>query len=122
MLIKEATERRYVVMIASLLHPLLSDIVRICIIDHSKMGGIPALSHFQIPGFNSFAPGKIEWHFRYVIFEHIVVIDGWGPNMNVTGLHWWSVNIDSGNGLVPSGNRPLPEPMLTQVSLAIWCH
>ena len=22
------------------------------------------------------------------------------PNMNVTGLHWWSVNIGSGNGLV----------------------
>ena len=23
------------------------------------------------------------------------------------------VNIGSGNGLVPSGNKPLPEPMLT---------
>ena len=34
--------------------------------------------------------------------------------MNATGLHWWSVNIGSGNGLVPSGNKPLPEPMLTQ--------
>ena len=36
--------------------------------------------------------------------------------MNVTGLHWWSVNIGSGNGLVPSGTKPLPEPMLTQIS------
>ena len=26
-------------------------------------------------------------------------------------------NIGSGNGLVPSGNKPLPEPMLTQI-----CH
>ena len=26
---------------------------------------------------------------------------------------WWEVNIGSGNGLVPSGNKPLPEPMLT---------
>ena len=25
------------------------------------------------------------------------------------------VNIGSGNGLVPSGNKPLPEPMLTQI-------
>ena len=25
--------------------------------------------------------------------------------MNVIGLHWWSVNIGSGNGLVPSGNN-----------------
>ena len=35
--------------------------------------------------------------------------------MNVTGPHWWSVNIGSGNGLVPSGNKPLPEPMLAQI-------
>ena len=28
------------------------------------------------------------------------------------------VNIGSGNGLVPSGNKPLPEPMLTQTSAA----
>ena len=44
------------------------------------------------------------------------------PNMNVIGLDWWSVNIGSGNGLVPSGNKPLPEPMLTQTSVAIWHH
>ena len=29
-------------------------------------------------------------------------------------------NIGSGNGLVPSGNKPLPEPMLTQIGVAIW--
>ena len=29
------------------------------------------------------------------------------------------VNIGSGNGLVPSGNKPLPEPMLTQIYVAI---
>ena len=44
------------------------------------------------------------------------------PDMNVTGPHWWSVNIGSGNGLVPSHNKPLPEPMLTQISVAIWRH
>ena len=42
-------------------------------------------------------------------------------NMNVTGLRWWSVNIVSGNGLVPSGNKTLPELMLTQISVTIWC-
>ena len=31
-------------------------------------------------------------------------------------------NIGSGNGLVPSGNKPLPEPMLTQIYVAIWRH
>ena len=39
------------------------------------------------------------------------------PNMNVTGLHLWSVNIGSGDGLVPSGSKPLPEPVLTQISV-----
>ena len=30
------------------------------------------------------------------------------------------VKIGSGNGLVPSGNKPLPEPMLTQINGPIW--
>ena len=55
----------------------------------------------------------------YVIVKWILVIDGWGISceiaLNITGLHWWSVNIGSGNDLVPSGNKPLPEPMLTQI-------
>ena len=78
--------------------------------------------------FNSLAPGNFEWNFRYVIFQGILMIDGWGisseisPNINVSWLHWWSFNIGSGNGLVPSGNKPLPEPMLTQISDAIWRH
>ena len=31
-------------------------------------------------------------------------------------------NIGLGNGLVPSGNNPLPEPMLTQIFVAKWRH
>ena len=27
-----------------------------------------------------------------------------------------------GNGMVPSGNKPLPELMLTKCYVAIWCH
>ena len=38
-----------------------------------------------------------------------------GPRwVNITVRHWW-VNIGSDNGLVPSGNKPLPGPMLTQL-------
>ena len=51
-------------------------------------------------------------------------------NMNVTALHWWSVNIGSGNGLLP-----WPEPMLkkkrkkkcllpygfTRPEWVVWC-
>ena len=31
-------------------------------------------------------------------------------------------NIGSGNALVPSGNKPLPEPMLTQIHVATRRH
>ena len=69
---------------------------------------------------NSLAPGKFELKF-YISNFQMDFSDWWlrhllwnCPNMNVTGLHWWSVNIGWGNGWVPSGNKPLPEPMLTQ--------
>ena len=32
------------------------------------------------------------------------------------------IKIDSGKGLVPSGNKPLPEPKMTQIYVAIWRH
>ena len=52
-------------------------------------------------------PNSNHWRLRHLLWNC--------PNMNVTGLHWWSANISSGNGLVLSGNKPLPEPMLTQI-------
>ena len=33
--------------------------------------------------FNSLAPGKFEWHFIYVIFKQILVIDGWGISCEI---------------------------------------
>ena len=42
--------------------------------------------------------------------------------MNATKSNWWDVNIGSGNGVVPSVDKPLPEPMLTQIYVAKWRH
>ena len=42
--------------------------------------------------------------------------------MNGTGPYWSSVNIGQDNGLVPSGDKPLPELMLTQYYVIIWDH
>ena len=41
--------------------------------------------------------------------------------------NWGLINIGSGNGLVPSGSKPLPEPMMTKINLlcpsdVIWHH
>ena len=78
---------------------------------------------------NSLVPGKFKWNFRHLDKFQTDFSNWWlrhllwnCPNMNVTGLHWWSVNIVSDNGLVPSGNKPLSEPRLTQISVAIWRH
>ena len=43
-----------------------------------------------------------------------------------TALRWmphcWLVDIGSGNALLPSGNKPLAESMLIQISVATWHH
>ena len=47
---------------------------------------------------------------------------------NETAVRWakrhylWIVNIGSGSGFVPTGTRPLPEPMLTQSYVIVWRH
>ena len=71
----------------------------------------------------SLDPGKLEWNFRNVIFKWVLLINGFALLwMSLDFNKWWSVKIGSGNGLVPSGNKPLPEPVLTQISVAMWCH
>ena len=59
------------------------------------------------------------------IFKNILGIEhlpwNWSQ-FNATEPHWWNVNIDLGNGSVPSGGKPLPEPMMTQFFFATWRH
>ena len=69
--------------------------------------------------FNSLARGgvwrqfqisKFQTHFIDEYFKYFL----WNCyQVNATTAPWSLVNIGSGNGLVPSGNKPLPEPMLT---------
>ena len=88
----------------------------------------PCLEYFWFCRSMCWPLGNLNEILRHVIFKQILVIDGlrhllWNcPHKNVIGLHWWLVNIGSGNGLVPSGNKSLTEPMLTQISVAIWRH
>ena len=47
-----------------------------------------------------------------------------GYNLSIQQFiqHWnlrWQVSIGSGNGLLPSGNKPLPEPMLTHMTITM---
>ena len=56
------------------------------------------------------------------IFEKIDCLIMTPLQINVTGPFWLKVNIVSGIGLVPSGNKPLSKPMLTQIYVIIWHH
>ena len=57
---------------------------------------------------------KFDWWLRYLCWNWLKI--------NIIGPYQWEVNIGSGNGLVQSGKKPLPEPRLTQFYIAIWRH
>ena len=75
----------------------------------------------------------IHWTLRDVIeiwdFQVNLFSDWWlrylqwnCPHMNANWPYWWYVNIGSGNGLLLSGRKPLPGPLLTPISVTVWCH
>ena len=77
------------------------------------------------------APGRLEWNFREGIFNVISVIYGWGISWEIVmrwillDIGWMSlIDIGSGNGLLLSGNKLLPEPVLTQIPCHVTslCH
>ena len=57
--------------------------------------------------FNSLAPGKCEWNFRYVIFKQISVIDGWGISCEIA-LIWMSFDF--------------ADDRSTLVQVMVWCR
>ena len=75
---------------------------------------------------NSLTPRICRCNLNLVIFKllsRILSISSeTALRVNETRPHRWLVNIGSGNGLVLSGNKPLPEPVLTQSDVIIWCH
>ena len=66
---------------------------------------------------------KNRWAISSQLYWLMPEVSLWNcSQMNVTGPHSWLVNIGSGNDLLPSGNKPLPEPVLTEIYIAIWHH
>ena len=57
--------------------------------------------------FNSLAPGKFEWNFRYVIFKQISMIDYWGISCEIA-LIWMSLDFSDG--------------LSTLVQVMAWCR
>ena len=77
--------------------------------------------------FNSLVTGKCSWN-PSLVFLNVYQDDGLEhflcnyPQVNALRLYLWQVNINSNNGLVLSGNKPLTEPVLTKTPLArpLW--
>ena len=75
----------------------------------------------------------VLWHFdkKKIIQVNstlILSIDGWGISCEIS-LRWMSLTLTEDkltsvkdNGLVPSGNRRLPVPVLTQIYVAMRSH
>ena len=66
-------------------------------------------------------PGRFGCDFEIINFE-TQIKDGYCEHFllnclqgKATRPHWWWVGIGSGNGLVPLGNKPLPEPISTHI-------
>ena len=89
---------------------------------HYWCTGVTYLSHHLIgPGeiWTQSQISKFRTHFNAKYLKYFL----WNCHqVKAKTPHWSLVNIGSGNGLVPSGNKPLPEPMLTKIYVAIWCH
>ena len=77
----------------------------------------------QFIGFNSLPPGIYFCDSKCVNFKHNLEIGILSFQVSITMElmpHSIEVNIVSGNGLVPSGNKPLPEP--GNVDPDLYCH
>ena len=75
----------------------------------------------------SLVPGRCSSNFQSVISEHMLLIK-FMRTLEIS-VRWMPQNTfddkstnGSGNGLVPSGIKPLPERMVTNICVAIWCH
>ena len=65
---------------------------------------------------------NLEWEILNSYQRQLLWAFVWNrPQVNATRLISWLVPIDSGNGLVPSGSKPFPDPMLTKFYYTM-CH
>ena len=60
-----------------------------------------------LPAIKSLTPGKFEWYFRYLIFQIISVIDGWGISCELA-IRWMSINLN--------------DEKSTLVQVMAWCR
>ena len=75
--------------------------------------------------FNSLTPEKCGSDYTFVYFQNsfceiLRTFCESGLSWSTAEPHWWQVNIRSGDGFLPPGNKPLSEPLLTHICVTIW--
>ena len=84
-----------------------------------KLEVVACLPDVWLGTVNSLSPGRFEWNFRFLIFNIILVINGWAIFVQVPSNEcYWTLLKISQHWF----NKPLPEPMLTQINVGIWRH
>ena len=84
------------------------------VMSHMESQGHSVLTHWPLEGgWLQSQMSKFQTHFNDKYLKHFLWNCYHYNQVNATTPHWSLVNIGSCNGLVPSGNKPLPEPMLT---------
>ena len=81
-----------------------------CTEGHFRSSGV-ILTHWPLGNLNAILKIECSILLYWLVSSDLLI-------MNATGLN--IVNTGPGNGLVPSGNKPLPEPMLTRSLVALW--
>ena len=66
---------------------------------------------YQISNFQNHIKDRYRYHELFLRYC---------PEVNAERHHWWSINIGSCNGLVSSGNKLLPEPVLTHIYVIMY--
>ena len=77
------------------------------------------LTHWPLGNLDAILKLQFSISFYWLISSYRLRIMPWDE---CQGTSTMISHIGSGNGLLPSGNKPLPEPMLTLFHVAIWRH
>ena len=89
------------------------NMLTVCILNSGTMTFFP--SHWPLGNVNNFF--KYDGCMRYRLWNCPQIYLGrvnTRSRVNVTEPYWWWFNIDSGNGLVSPGSKPLPQLMLAK--------
>ena len=80
---------------------------------------------------NSLAPGRSGWNSRCICLKHFLLMNIFSislwlcPLVIAKELHWWQINIVSGNDFVPSewfGIIRQQAIALTNIDQVLWCN